>query len=320
MNAFLKPVLLAASLIIPVSALADAYKATIDTTDIFQGIPMQEYQKTLASANAKLPPVIPGGRDRSSGIDYQPQNGGVKAVVATDETGKIATKSPVQIFTIAFGKPNRLITPWNDMVVVTDLEESEYELIGSAIYITPGYREPVTMHITKRGDSTSGITLTLTPADIPAQVIEVRPVQNSLLDGDFRQAEELERNNDHVALIGKVMHDIAKGGSIEGFSLRKHIENDGEVSCTLTDHSGADIRMGQVATGMDYSVYIMAWRNPTDRAIAIRPETCRHSKYVISAVSSMGEYLTLPPKTETELYVATKRKVASRFRRERVVE
>ena len=169
---------------------------------------------------------------------------------------------------------NRISTPFINPQVI-DKSNSEIEIVGQDIYLTPKSSEPIGIYITDEG-SRQTISLTLVPKNIPQQTLIAQ------LDAKTNSNGSEAAPSDYVGKLSNLMKQIAQEKSPAGFtqgSLPNSISKQGElVIKPFTRYSGTtyDIYKYQLTNGSKLNLELQEenfYNQQNIKAIGFFPET-----------------------------------------------
>jgi len=209
------------------------------------------------------------------------------------------------IINIARGYPNRLVMPFDNVDVITDLDpEIDYLLDGNAIYVTPSPSSSTAMVIYafEKGTSEPVVAMTLMPSRIPAVVKRFALDNDSLrISPDSLLAEKLENGSDYDNTVIDILTVTALGDTPPGYSLRKPNDTDRFDRCRI---EGVKQELRQVMQGNSFNVSVYRIENIGANDIDFDTGYCYKPGIV---GSSTYPYSVISPGQEAELYILTRR-------------
>jgi conjugal transfer pilus assembly protein TraK len=209
------------------------------------------------------------------------------------------------IFPVAAGRVNRIVTPFERAKVSTEVSAG-VEIRGGVIYVTPPSDGPVSMFITEDGDETVALNVTLVPARVPPAHLELK-----LPDGFARSsgrpagheeaAERFERGQAYVDMLRGLMRGLALGLVPAGFELSPRLPAGVHPPNCGASALRVDFSRAQYLLGARVEVFVGVVVNRGEVAVEFAEPACRDPAVMAVALSPTP---LVPPGGAAEIYVA----------------
>ncbi|AJF08127.1 TraK domain-containing protein [Geoalkalibacter subterraneus] len=248
------------------------------------------------SVSKKTKAVIPPGQE-SNKSEQEPESTRVAIEVYPGEN---------MILPVANNHTNRLITPFGTAKVHT-ASSAAIEVDAddeSIVYVTPDSKDLITMFVTeKEGDQTKALSLTLVPRAIPPREVRVLVAGEEGQTIGFSQAaaQQWEVQDEYTRMLEKLMVEIAKQNTPQGYGLRLPSAKDPVITC---DIPGVTVETGQILDGHNMFVVVSKISNISDQTIEINERAC-YQRGMLAAAP--WPYVWLEPGQATELYTIFRR-------------
>jgi conjugal transfer pilus assembly protein TraK len=209
-------------------------------------------------------------------------------------------------FGIALAHVNRIVTPFENVKVVTTSQAS-MTTEGPIVYVSTNIPEPIGLFVHDPQDPTVAVSLTLVPSAI-------QPVSTVLaLEGAARRgpvlvsrnedlAREFESGAPYVEAITSLMRDLAYGRVPDGYGLEAFTDAHRGLMprCQLP---GVSLTPGQLVSGAELMAIILRATNVSGASVEINEDGCSDEARATAAWPRRF----LAPGESTEFYVVVGR-------------
>ena len=198
------------------------------------------------------------------------------------------------VVAISAGKLNRLVTPFDEIIVDTLSKRLQVKQSGGVVMVATKSHEQIDIIIRDAENPANAVMLTLDPQpNIPARDVRI----NASFAGKSGRADDPENETAHPVAVRlkNVMRDMAKGEIPSGYSMK--YGNKSAAQCALP---GMQTKEAQVLTGSNTTIRVYAAKNISAETIEVDERGCSARNQLAAAV---WPRLVLQSGESTELYV-----------------
>jgi conjugal transfer pilus assembly protein TraK len=239
-----------------------------------------------------MPPFVPTAEQQS--------------LIRTGVASMTVRPGETNIFPVALGRVNRIITPFRHAKVSTEAA-SGIEVRDGVIYLTPGSVGAISMFVTEDGDESVAISLTLVPSGMPPVSLELRlpgDVTSKLAvrpGADRGEAARFERQHPYVDMLRALMRGLALGRVPAGYELHEAVP----VTVALPRCAGSpvavDFTRAQYVLGASVEVVVGVVSNPGRVGLDFTESWCGEPGVLAVALSPTP---FIAPGAASEIYIA----------------
>lgn len=208
---------------------------------------------------------------------------------------------------LSLNQTNRLVTPFANPELYPQINDLEFNIEGSVLYVSPKGEGPYTVYIRDEGREDVVVPLVLISGNIPPRNLtlhlkgrgRVRPVSK-------KETVSLVSDMEYMQLIKEAFKSLAKKQVPTGFTLNSGIERSQRPFHLATQDIRVNFANGQFLSGAEVDIIIGTVEN--DGAQTVQLDETWFNENNRTAAVAFWPYVSLHPKQATEVYVAVRRR------------
>lgn len=199
------------------------------------------------------------------------------------------------IVAISTGKLNRLVSPFDEVVVDTLSKRVQIKHSGGVVMVATKSHEPIDIIIRDAENPANAVMLTLDPQpNIPARDVRINASFSGSKGGSVDDPEN-ETAHPAAVRLKNIMRYMAKGDIPSGYAMKR-----GNQSPARCDFPGLQTREAQVLNGSGSTIRVYAAKNISAGPVELDERGCSARNQLAAAV---WPRLVLQSGESTELYV-----------------